>query len=74
MSDTVKQLTERQMEQQDAVDNEIHNLLCHLAGKELEWDIEVIGEVRDRIAELFEAAGIMTEMEFYPYIEGEKDG
>jgi hypothetical protein len=35
----------------------------------MEWDIEVIGEVRDVIQAMLVGRGICTEQEFYPYIE-----
>lgn len=61
--------TPRQTEQQDAVDNLCHRLLCDLAGQELEWDVEHYGEVRDAAQEVIvDKLGLMTEMDFYPYV------
>lgn len=44
-------LTGQQIERQDFVDNAIFNLfnLFVPSNKEKEWDIEVIGEIRDAI-------------------------
>lgn len=66
---TYADLNDDQIPRQDAVDNAIHAVLVELAGKEMEWDISLIGTVRDHIAEAFQDYGIMTEMEFYPYME-----
>lgn len=65
------ELTRQQIERQDFVDNAIFDLMNRLipSDKEMEWDIEAIGEVRDVILSQFERKGICTEMEFYPYIE-----
>lgn len=63
------ELNEEQIARQDHVDSAIHALLQDLAGRDLEWDILLIGTVRDRIGEEFQCRGIMTEMEFYPYTE-----
>ena len=65
------ELTRQQIERQDFVDNAIFDLMNRLipSDKEMEWDIEAIGEVRDVILAEFERKGICTEREFYPYIE-----
>src|SRR4051794_27287853 len=47
------ELTEEQSAKQDGVDNNIHSILCELAGAELEWDSEMIDAVRDAIGEEF---------------------
>lgn len=65
------ELTNHQIERQDYVDNQIFQLLNDLnpSGKELEWDIEMIGEVRDSIRVCFvDNLDITDEMKFYPYI------
>lgn len=62
------ELTSQHLAQQDYVDSEIHSLLCGLAGKSLERDVELIGEVRDAISFEFQKRGVMTEMDFYPYL------
>ena len=65
------ELTDQQISRQDFVDNAIYDLINELipSDKEMEWDIEVIGEVRDVIQAMFVGRGICTEQEFYPYIE-----
>lgn len=59
-------LTDEQIYRQDEVQGAIHALLEELAGKDLEWDSEVIGAVRDTIREQFCENGIMAEKDFYP--------
>jgi hypothetical protein len=65
------ELTEQQISRQDFVDNAIYDLINELipSDKEMEWDIEVIGEVRDVIQAMLVGRGICTEQKFYPYIE-----
>ena len=65
------ELTDQQISRQDFDDNAIHDLINELipSDKEMEWDIEVIGEVRDVIQAMLVGRGICTEQEFYPYIE-----
>ena len=65
------ELTGQQIERQDFVDNAIFNLINELipSDKEMEWDIEFIGVVRDAIQTRLVEKGICSEHEFYPYIE-----
>lgn len=64
------ELSDRQIERQDFVDNTIYELVNELipSDKEMEWDIETIGEVRDSIKKILVERQICTEQEFYPYI------
>ncbi len=62
------ELTSQHLAKQEFVEDEIHSLLCTLAGKSLERDVELIGEVRDAISSMFQERGVMTEMDFYPYL------
>ncbi|MCG3167426.1 MAG: hypothetical protein POELPBGB_03218 [Bacteroidia bacterium] len=69
----MKQLTKRELERQDLVDNSIFELLQTInpSEKEIEWDIEMIGEVRDVVSKLFvEELKLSSEKKFYPYING----
>lgn len=63
-----EKLTDEQIKRQDAVGDAIHALLEELGGKELDWDSSLIGAVRDCISEEFAVRGIMSEMDFYPWI------
>ena len=68
----MEELTNRQIERQDFVDNAVFRLIQDInpAQKELSWDIEMIGEIRDNIRSwLVERLGICDEMSFYPYIK-----
>jgi hypothetical protein len=65
------ELTDAQIERQDFVDSHIFHLMNELntTTVKLEWDIEMIAEVRDSIqAWLLEKTAIEAK-EFYPYTE-----
>ena len=65
-------LTEKQIERQDFVDNQIFELMQKLlpASKTVEWDIEAIGAVRDAIREqIVNKQKVMSEERFYPYLK-----
>lgn len=65
-------LTDAQIKRQDFVDNAIYELLQMLnpTGKGIEWDIEVISGIRDKIRYwLVEHYKLTDEMTFYPYIK-----
>lgn len=68
-------LTSKQTERQDEVDNACYALLLNLSGKtekELPWDIYYISKIRQAAQEVVvDNLDLMTEMEFYPYIEEE---
>ena len=65
----MKMLTKQKLEKQDFVDNEIFELIQKLVPKRLEWDIEIIGAVRDVIREqVVNRKKIIKEDQFYPYI------
>ena len=61
--------TDDQINRQDFVDNEIYDLLNRLIPStgEIEWDIEMIGDVRDTIQHwLVDRYKVVDELEFYP--------
>ncbi len=69
----MEELTKKQLERQDFVDNEVFDLIKKLIpadkAKKLQWDIEMIGEVRDMIRiYAVNHKKLMSEQEFYPYI------
>jgi tRNA uridine 5-carbamoylmethylation protein Kti12 len=67
----MKTLTKRQIERQDFVDNEIFEFLQKFLppSKTMQWDIEVIGAIRDAIQEqIVDKQKLMSEAQFYPYI------
>jgi len=62
------ELTQTQIERQDLVNNAVFELLqmVNPTDKEVNWDIEVIGGVRDVVAEYFTSHGFCSEQDFYP--------
>lgn len=68
-----KELTAKQIGQQDFIDSNIYGLLVGVSEKEIEWDMELISIVREAVQEVIcDRLKLMTEMEFYPYIEHEE--
>ena len=68
----MKELTDNQIEKQDFVDNAIFNLIQSLntTDKAINWDIEMIGDVRDIVREwMVERLKITDEQDFYPWVE-----
>lgn len=66
------QLTEKQIKRQDFVDNKVFELINELLpkSKQIDWDIEIIGNVRDSIRiELVNERKLTNEMKFYPYLK-----
>ena len=67
-------LLKKQLERQDYVDNKIHTFLNRITDgiiPEPQWDIEVIGNIRDAIIAELKAKNLLTEeaeQEFYPFI------
>jgi hypothetical protein len=65
----MKNFTEDQLKRQDFVDNQIYDLVKRLnpSAREIEWDIEMIGDIRDTIQHwLVDRYKIVDELEFYP--------
>jgi len=68
----MKELTEEQIKRQDSVDNAIYQLIREInpADKEIAWDTEMTGEIRDVVREwMVERLKITDEQNFYPYLE-----
>ena len=65
------ELNKKQIERQDFVDNSVFDLLQLLnpTKKEFDWDIEMIGNVRNLIQNWIIKKTNCLEQEFYPYIE-----
>jgi hypothetical protein len=74
------ELTRTELDQQDEVDNAIHNLIEDLAtpfmegtpgfnpDDPVEWDIEDISNIREAVQDvLVKKLKVCTEMQFYPY-------
>jgi len=64
-------LTKQQITRQDFVDNEIYELINRLlpTNKKIEWNIEIIGEIREFIRKEIIKQRIMDEDDFYSFIE-----
>lgn len=68
----MKELTDLQIKRQDFVDNAIYQLVQSVnpTNKEIEWDIEMIGDIRDVVREwLVDRMKFTDEKYFYPYID-----
>jgi hypothetical protein len=65
----MQNLNDEQLRRQDFVDNGIFDLVKRLipSTKKIEWDIEIIGDIRDTIQHwLVDKYKIIDEVEFYP--------
>ena len=65
----MQNLSDDQIRRQDFVDNQIYDLVKRLnpSRRELEWNIEMIGDIRDTIQHwLVDQYKIVDELEFYP--------
>lgn len=62
-----RQLTDEELERQDFVDHAIFQMLREVLGKDIEWDISPIGDIRDIIIAHY--VNDEEEMKFYPYKE-----
>jgi hypothetical protein len=66
------ELTKKQIERQDFVDNSIFELLNNLNTtiQKLEWNIEIISEVREVVRLYFEKTfDGFSEQDYYPYMQ-----
>ena len=65
-----KELTDAQIKQIDLIHNVAYSAMCALFDdKEIEWDIEWIGQIADVLADVAVYYFGKTEMEIYPYID-----
>ena len=70
--ENMKDITKHQIERQDFIDNTIFDLIKSInpTDKKINWDIEMIGEIRDVLKEwLVDRLNLATEQKFYPYLE-----
>jgi hypothetical protein len=68
----MQELNNKQTERQDYVDNAVFQLIRDInpTSKDISWNIEMIGEIRDNIRYwLVERLKVCEEMTFYPYIK-----
>ena len=65
----MEKLKEDQIKRQDFVDNQIYDVVRRLipSEREIEWDIEMIADIRDTIQHwLVDRYKMVDELEFYP--------
>jgi hypothetical protein len=68
----MSELSKHQLQRQDHVDNAIYEMLLLVDPKQqgIDWNIDVIADIRDRVSHWFvEYYRITDEMGFYPYVE-----
>ena len=68
----MKELTDKQIDRQDFVDNAIFQLVqtVNPTDRSIGWNIEMIGEIRDVIREwIVERMEMTDEQNFYPYLD-----
>lgn len=65
------ELTKEQIERQDFVDNATFDFINSIIPNEnqIEWDIDSIAQVREKVWDVIKERNICSEQEFYPFIE-----
>ena len=63
-------LTKQQISRQDFVDNQIYELINSVlpSSKQIAWDIEVIGNVREAVRKEIGKKLRISEKQFYPFM------
>jgi hypothetical protein len=67
----MRELTARELDRQDYVDNQIYRLLVALAPENtsISWNIEMIGAIRDTLKTwIVDKLALCEEGAFYPYV------
>lgn len=64
-------LTKEQIERQDFVDNATFNFINSIIPNEnqIQWNIDSIAQVREKVWDVIKFRNICSEQEFYPFIE-----
>lgn len=68
----MKEFTQHQIYQQDMIDNAIYHFIQSInpSDKEIPWDIEMIGDLRDVLKKWFvDRLHLIKEQDFYPYLK-----
>jgi len=66
------ELTDEMLARNDDIDNAVHKCICTLVEKEIDWDMEIIGDVTEAIKTvLHNGYGIKV---YHPSVIIEKDG
>ena len=65
------ELTKEQIERQDFVDNATFNFINSIIPNEnqIQWDIDSIAQVREKVWDVIKFRNICSEQDFYPFIE-----
>lgn len=72
MQEEPNDLSDDQINRQDAVDNVIFELIqsIHPSANGIDWNIEMIGDIRNCLKEwVVDRYGLCDEQSFYPYIK-----
>lgn len=66
-----RKLTDEEIERQDFVDNRIFEVMNSFLppDKTFEWDIGAISNIRDSIGHELTRRGLISEEDFYPFLE-----
>lgn len=70
----MRELTEKEINRQDYVDNQIYKLIVEINPTQalIPWDIEMIGDIRNKLKIwIVDEMALCEEQEFYPYVEEE---
>lgn len=69
--DIMTTLTKKQIQRQDFVDNAVFDMLklINPSRKRLDWDIELIAEVRETARRVLQDKLKIREQKFYPFIK-----
>lgn len=68
----MRNLTQKEINRQDFVDNAVFDMikLLNPSGKQIQWNIEFIANVRDSVEALFvERTGVCNKQKFYSSIK-----
>jgi hypothetical protein len=52
------ELTQAQIERNNIIDNAVQDCICILAEEEIEWDMDIIGDVTEAIKEVLAQHGL----------------
>jgi hypothetical protein len=64
----MEELTNKQIERQDFVDNAVFELICQTnpTKRQIPWDIEMIGNIRDSLVSELQNKLEISEFDVYP--------
>jgi len=65
----MRELTDKQVEQVDAINGIAYNAMAELLEEDVEWNMEWIGEISDVLCDIAIRYFGKKEMDVYPYIK-----